>query len=1544
MPHSSGSFSICPFDVGFGNISAQDDGCVGYMGELDQNSDQGKDQHLSTDSTELRGIECNHKKYLLTEIDSEGRIIVSIVTTSRKLDTLDVSAYPSQQSKYDMIFKSKSKIYSDLCIRSSQVLITENVKKNINDPQHGENSLAPQLLVLVTKYGNSTGSSSKADGLLTGVFKLDLLINHSFVTSDIEWVMVFSLPFFGGLKPKVDVDAAQSDLLFEDFGSSSAATAMSTDDESVENTVSLNFSPLNPNWLLSQFRGDNFCSIIDCRQYMDSTYPEEFHGPHIIGPVAKIGPSYDFAISSIKAIKICDDNSDINAQNSHRMSSNLLKSHNISRRLKSNCNTFLEYCWSETFIARIYGIKKFFMSTSGMDRKNFDSNRITSQISVWDVSTQMPIVSDLEFLNDNNFSCFGSEKRSCKSELVLNTLIPPDILAYRNILFETQLEKPTDRIKVASNLSSSYPDGSKIIKCWARKISHDFSQMGSRKGENQSLSQTPQNAEELLLALTQLGNIICWKISSTIPQYGIQENETNEFGLAKILSNSRNNQNLQQVSPLSSLKQMIKLRNLPNAFNIYSQLLKSSHLANNSNNFIANFDRSNENSYDQLYKSGSLNFWDSEKINIPVPNKKIEISKFGINASNCINDDEIPSVNTTEYLDDPQYVAYLAELTQMFSLIEMDFLHETIFRNSPQSLNTSACKFDLAESITRMISRWKYLLHHLESTSEKYNNYSDKDAMLMHRSMEYFGAADRKFDHEKNDEFFLDISDMLRVVEDIKIIKSSLSKKIPATSDTDPEHHLLSFVDKIRLKFFQKSSRKLNHESFDFDKDKNIASCFKAFEHVSNTKAKKIPGILERITKELHLFQNFIPTTFNLDLYSWNSLWKNDRLNYECSLLKYCLIDIIRTETGTISSLNFQRKSAMILPYSSLLNRNGTENIRNISDQIKSSSLCLVPEPFYFCGSAGELLHSQVKSLISGIKHDHTIFEPKLLFRIVECIMKWNYLKGLHVGRKILEYYARIDLKEERKNASDYRLTWTYKNHELIHLLLYPTMYDNEPDDSVTARRRQRLRSRVSLNSNFDSFSNIAARNESITKSGDNLISKYEVQQSKSPLEYIHEKVGPKSNFLEAKLPSTRDISIITSTKPSKIIVNRNEDLENVFKNSELVLEMVKSEHRVQKLLYDSGNNLDSTTLSFMSSSAEFKSQSSDFNSTNEREGRTDTKYEKIIDELSGKRTISVSSNRALLLAYLLSGRYEEYFYEAFELISTFTYFNYSKSFAQHIMYIGLVEFQKYLNKIESNASILIRDMKELDHASWRTAMVKIVKLMFFVIKYQSNFTTYSEDTSENRFKTDELKFDLSHPSGPTRNLNTEKKQYDGMFNSQYLEKENIGHTEGSIAFHALASYVMYRLSSFAESYLRSLDLMKSMDNLSESGINVEIVENISVILSDLVELLKYYEDLGAQSGTFSSPTSFQYPLVKEKSYSAHSSLSNRRTSNIPGLKISDSINKYVSKSRHSNQRQDLRSTGSGQQWAFLYVVSEVTRVTERLNNWMLHYSNVNQP
>ena len=103
------------------------------------------------------------------------------------------------------------------------------------------------------------------------------------------------------------------------------------------------------------------------------------------------------------------------------------------------------------------------------------------------------------------------------------------------------------------------------------------------------------------------------------------------------------------------------------------------------------------------------------------------------------------------------------------------------------------------------------------------------------------------------------------------------------------------------------------------------------------------------------------------------------------------------------------------------------------------------------------LLNEQTP-ILKSLEEDYYSFSPSFLRKIIEVCMAQDYLRGLDLGRKIIEVYE----KHERTNEAKFKFSNVCT---IAHLLLYPTVYDETTPTTTSSAAPSRLTDQISTDS-----------------------------------------------------------------------------------------------------------------------------------------------------------------------------------------------------------------------------------------------------------------------------------------------------------------------------------------------------------------------------------------------------------------------------------------------------------------------------------------------
>ena len=515
-----------------------------------------------------------------------------------------------------------------------------------------------------------------------------------------------------------------------------------------------------------------------------------------------------------------------------------------------------------------------------------------------------------------------------------------------------------------------------------------------------------------------------------------------------------------------------------------------------------------------------------------------------------------------------------------------------------------------------------------------------------------------------------------------------------------------------------------------------------------DTGAKMMSSHLEKFADELMAMLVKIPSTFKME----RSATRVDEQTKK--LFGYVLVKV--------RLMGYLERLKQGAQYENAEDRNTSLSAGN---RYSSASLSfLVDARQKQIGSIASLIYQEMLVVIKVIEEEPAFFEISLIRRLVEVVLAWDYLKGLDIGRKLVNMYDKLQTSESN---------WFYRVGSLCHLLLYPTVYDNEEADAADKRAEDPSKL-SSLNTNLSKTQ--ATSNEKL--GGKRRFNKR--GEATSPISEEMDPVGHTEFSISSSLESL-------AANEHEVSIPRKSALESVLRNNSVVAAMISAEYRVQKLLYSytrikpTGENNDE--------------------STDARKQSILKVSDEIIQVMAGQKTISVSSNRALLNSYLLTGRYDEYFTQAFEFVTGYSTYDFSRSVARHIAKIAIPKFRQHLDHVQAQTST--RD-EATGHDQWKSGLLQVIKMMFFVVKYQGQFSITGSASS--------------------------------------ISKSADGREDAIKVFQNFAQLVMYRLKPLGESYTQWIENIKRDKG---SKLATTLRSDVDTISKAITESVQYHQARG---------------------------------------------------------------------------------------------------
>lgn len=90
-----------------------------------------------------------------------------------------------------------------------------------------------------------------------------------------------------------------------------------------------------------------------------------------------------------------------------------------------------------------------------------------------------------------------------------------------------------------------------------------------------------------------------------------------------------------------------------------------------------------------------------------------------------------------------------------------------------------------------------------------------------------------------------------------------------------------------------------------------------------------------------------------------------------------------------------------------------------------------------------QVIVDSVPLIISSLESDPYAFSPVLLRKWIELVLRNDYLKGLWFGKLVVELFENLEIQSSQRSEKS-----AHKFHHIaniVHLLLYPTVFDEDP-------------------------------------------------------------------------------------------------------------------------------------------------------------------------------------------------------------------------------------------------------------------------------------------------------------------------------------------------------------------------------------------------------------------------------------------------------------------------------------------------------------------
>eukprot|EP00158_Paraphelidium_tribonemae_P008389 Partr_v1_DN28568_c0_g1_i2_m73099 putative NA len=307
-----------------------------------------------------------------------------------------------------------------------------------------------------------------------------------------------------------------------------------------------------------------------------------------------------------------------------------------------------------------------------------------------------------------------------------------------------------------------------------------------------------------------------------------------------------------------------------------------------------------------------------------------------------------------------------------------------------------------------------------------------------------------------------------------------------------------------------------------------------------------------------------------------------------------------------------------------------------------------------------ELLLDLLPDLKRIIEIDPLCVSLSALTQIVCHTISHDYVKSLEFGRSVIETCDRNSSIE----SVDFQLV-----SQLAHCLLFPTIYDSSKDF-----RRQPTLTVPPAQSKSD-----------------------EIGTGRSKSKRIIEIMGPSS------LPDEAN-NFDENENLQTVSISRSNALENLLRNPKIILPMIKAECRIQRLLHDFSSRDRPTD-----------------GPQNVSNGKLAVIAEKVIEIARVGDSISVSTTRAVLNAYLILNRFHDYFGSIFDLITEHPSRDFIESIIQHTTSVGIFRMSRRKDKIGQVLDPLRAEWRKTEILAARQFIASLAKTMGVLSKNLSS-------------------------------------------------------------------------------------------------------------------------------------------------------------------------------------------------------------------------------